>query len=155
MAILKKLKKGLKKVAKVAIPVGAALLAAKALKRRKTDTGLSGEAEYSESPDSGFLASGAAGGASLAKQDRMAKAVKAMTSNNAYSDDTMPGMLSKDMGMKRRRRDSILGKPGIDRFDDGNMYQPAKNGGRIGKKSGGSVKKSMGKALRGGGKVMR
>ena len=31
----------------------------------------------------------------------------------------------------------------------------AKDGGRIGKKSGGSVKKSMGKALRGGGKVMR
>ena len=30
-----------------------------------------------------------------------------------------------------------------------------KNGGRMGLKSGGSVKKSMGKALRGGGKVMR
>ena len=35
MAILKKLKRGLKKAAKVAIPVGAALLAAKALKREK------------------------------------------------------------------------------------------------------------------------
>jgi len=34
MAILKKLKKGLKKAAKVAIPVGAALLAARAMKRR-------------------------------------------------------------------------------------------------------------------------
>jgi len=32
MAILKKLKKGLKKAAKVAIPVGAALLAAKGIK---------------------------------------------------------------------------------------------------------------------------
>ena len=42
MDIIKKIKKGLKKAAKVAIPVGAALLAAKALKRRKTDTGLSG-----------------------------------------------------------------------------------------------------------------
>ena len=30
-----------------------------------------------------------------------------------------------------------------------------KSGGRAGLKSGGSVKKSMGKALRGGGKVMR
>ena len=57
--------------------------------------------------------------------------------------------------MPATRRDSILAKPEINRFDDGNMYQPAKNGGRIGKKSGGSVKKSMGKALRGGGKVMR
>jgi len=34
MAILKKLKKGLKKAAKVAIPVGAALLAARAMKRK-------------------------------------------------------------------------------------------------------------------------
>ena len=57
--------------------------------------------------------------------------------------------------MPTKRRDSILGKPGIDRFDDGNMYQGAKNGGRIGKKSGGKVKKSIGKALRGGGRVIR
>ena len=145
--ILKKLRKGLGKAAKVAIPVGAALLAARALKRRKTDTGLSGEAEYSESPDSGFLASGAAGGATLAKQDRMAKAIKAMTSNNAYSDDTKPS----NLGTMRSRRDSILAKPGINR---GFVDYMAK-GGRAGKKSGGSVKKSMGKALRGGGKVMR
>ena len=40
-----------------------------------------------------------------------------MTSNDAYSDDTMPSNLSNDMGMKRRRRDSILGKPGINRMD--------------------------------------
>ena len=85
-----------------------------------------------------------------------AAAIKAMTSNDAYNDDSMPMNLSKDMGMKRRRRDSILGKPGIDRFDDGNMYQPAKNGGRMGLKSGGKSKpKSIGKALRGGGKVIR
>ena len=51
----------------------------------------------------GFLASGAAGGASLAKQDRMAKAVKAMTSNDAYSDDTMPSNLSSEiLGIKRK-----------------------------------------------------
>ena len=137
MAILKKLKKGLKKAAKVAIPVGAAFLAAKAMKNRK------------DKADLGSTEDGKGG------IDTILKAKQAMTSNDAYSDDTMPGMLSKDMGMKRRRRDSILGKPGINRFDDGNMYQPAKNGGRIGKKSGGSVKKSMGKALRGGGKVMR
>ena len=134
MAILKKLKKGLKKAAKVAIPVGAALLAARAFKNRGTDTGLT---------DGKFLASGAAGGASLAKQDRMAKAIKAMTSNNAYSDDTMPGMLSKSMG--RKRRDSILASPEINRMTD--YYgESLKKGGRV---------KGCGKALRGFGKAMK
>ena len=134
MGILKKLKKGLKKVAKVAVPVGAALLAAKALKGRGTDTGLT---------DGKFLASGAAGGASLAKQDRMAKAIKAMTSNDAYSDDTKPSNLGTMRSTPRKR----------------NMYSPGDGldsymakGGRAGKKS---KPKSMGKALRGGGKVMR
>ena len=134
MAILKKLKKGLKKAAKVAIPVGAALLAAKAFKNRGTDTGLT---------DGKFLASGAAGGASLAKQDRMAKAIKAMTSNDAYSDDTKPSNLGTMRSTPRKR----------------NMYSPGDGldsymakGGRAGKKS---KPKSMGKALRGGGKVMR
>ena len=133
MAILKKLKKGLKKAAKVAIPVGAALLAAKAFKNRGTDTGLT---------DGKFLASGAAGGASLAKQDRMAKAVKAMTSNDAYNDDTMPMNLSKTAGKTGSRK--------IPQIAYG--QQMYKSGGRAGKKS---KPKSMGKALRGGGKVMR
>ena len=133
MGILKKLKKGLKKAAKVAVPVGAALLAAKAFKNRGTDTGLT---------DGKFLASGAAGGASLAKQDRMAKAIKAMTSNDAYSDDTMPGMLSKTAGKTGPRR--------IPQIAYG--QQMYKSGGRAGKKS---KPKSMGKALRGGGKVIR
>jgi len=57
---------------------------------------------------------------------------------------------------KFTRSKTVLGKPGIDRMDDGNMYQGAKNGGRMGLKSGGKSKpKSIGKALRGGGKVMR
>ena len=132
MAILKKLKKGLKKAAKVAIPVGAALLAAKAFKNRGTDTGLT---------DGKFLASGAAGGASLAKQDRMAKAIKAMTSNKAYNDDTMPatGNMYGDGNPKNRNASYAL-----------------KSGGRAGYKSGGKSKpKSIGKALRGGGKVIR
>ena len=134
MAILKKLKKGLKKAAKVAIPVGAALLAARAFKNKGTDTGLT---------DGKFLASGAAGGASLAKQDRMAKAVKAMTSNNAYSDDTKPSNLGTMRSTPRKR----------------NMYGPGDGldsymakGGRASKKT---KPKSIGKALRGGGKVMR
>ena len=131
MAILKKLKKGLKKAAKVAIPVGAALLAARAMKNKK----LLGATEDGK------------GGI-----DTTRRALQAMTSNDAYSDDTMPAMLSKNMGMKGR--DSILGKIGINKFDDGNFYQGAKDGGRIGKKSGGKVK-GCGKALRGFGKAMK
>ena len=51
---------------------------------------------------------------------------------------------------------TVLGKRGINKMDDGNMYQGAKDGGRMGLKSGGKSKpKSIGKALRGGGKVMR
>ena len=136
MGILKKLKKGLKKAAKVAVPVGAALLAAKALKGRGTDTGLT---------DGKFLASGAAGGASLAKQDRMAKAIKAMTSNDAYSDDTKPSNLGTMRSTPRKR----------------NMYSPGDGldsymakGGRAGLKGGGKVK-GCGKALRGFGKAMK
>ena len=54
------------------------------------------------------------------------------------------------------RSKTVLGKPGISNMDDGNFYQGAKDGGRIGKKSGGKSKpKSMGKALRGGGKEIR
>ena len=131
MGILKKIKKGLKKVAKPALGIGGALLAAKLLKG--TDTGLT---------DGKFLASGAAGGASLAKQDRMAKAVKAMTSNDAYNDDTMPMNLSKTAGKTGSRK--------IPQIAYG--QQMYKSGGRAGKKS---KPKSMGKALRGGGKVMR
>ena len=132
MGILKKIKRGLKKVAKPALGIGAALLAAKALKGRGTDTGLT---------DGKFLASGAAGGASLAKQDRMAKAVKAMTSNDAYSDDTMPSNLSRNMGIKRKE------------FMPGIVDYKAK-GGRAGLKGGGRVK-GCGKALRGFGKAMK
>jgi len=52
-----------------------------------------------------------------ARASTNADAIKAMTSNAAYSDDTMPSMLTKNMGIKRRRRDSILAKPGINRMD--------------------------------------
>ena len=124
MAILKKLKRGLKKAAKVAIPVGAALLAAKAMKRRNANVEMD-----------------------LPKSDIVRTTLNKMTSNDAYNDDTMPGMLSRNMGMKPKRR---------------NMYSPndfglgpydgAKDGGRIGKKSGGKVK-GGGKALRGLGRA--
>jgi len=120
MAILKKLKKGLKKAAKVAIPVGAALLAARGMRNKK----LLGATEDGK------------GGI-----DTTRRALQAMTSNDAYNDDTMPGNLSRDMGMKRKQ------------FMPGIVDYMAK-GGRAGHKSGGKVK-GCGKALRGFGKAMK
>ena len=61
----------------------------------------------------------------------MAKARKAMTSNAAYSDDTMPGNLSANMGMNRKEF-----MPGIQ-----NYY---KKGGRVGC---GVAKKGFGRAM--------
>ena len=116
--ILKKLKKGLGKAAKVAIPVGAALLAAKAMKRRNADVEMD-----------------------LPKSDIVRTTLNKMTSNNAYSDDTMPGNLSRDMGMKRKQ------------FMPGIVDYMAK-GGRAGHKSGGKVK-GCGIAKRGLGRAMK
>ena len=126
MGILKKLKKGLKKVAKPALGIGAALLAAKALKGKGIDSGLSAGKK--------FLMSGAAGGARLPKAFS-----RANMRDIAGSGDVMPGNLSSDMGQKRKQ------------FMPGVVDYMAK-GGRAGKKS---KPKSIGKALRGGGKVMR
>jgi len=116
--ILKKLKKGLGKAAKVAIPVGAALLAAKAMKRRNADVEMD-----------------------LPKSDIVRTTLNKMTSNDAYSDDTMPGNLSRDMGMKRKQ------------FMPGIVDYMAK-GGRAGHKSGGKVK-GCGIAKRGLGRAMK
>ena len=82
------------------------------------------------------------------------------TEGGDRSDMRDYGPFSKGTGpttapSKFTRSKTVLGKPGISNMDDGNFYQGAKDGGRIGKKSGGSVKKSMGKALRGGGKEIR
>jgi len=120
MAILKKLKKGLKKAAKVAIPVGAALLAAKGIRNKK----LLGATEDGK------------GGI-----DTTRRALQAMTSNDAYNDDTMPGNLSRDMGIKRKQ------------FMPGIVDYMAK-GGRAGHKSGGKVK-GCGIAKRGLGRAMK
>ena len=129
--ILRKLKKGLGKAAKVVAPIGAAVLAAKAIQGRRNKK-LLGETEDGK------------GGI-----DTTTRALQAMTSNDAYNDDTMPGMLSKDMGIKRRRRDSILASPVINKITD--YYgESLKKGGRVGKKS---KPKSGGKALRGYGRA--
>ena len=130
----KKKKSKIKKFLKGAALAGAAALGAKALMGNK-GTGLT---------TGKFLFSPAAGGARY--KNPMARARKAMTSNAAYSDDTMPGNLSKNMGMYGR--DSILAKPGINRITD--YYgESLKKGGRVGC---GIAKKGFGRALKKGGK---
>ena len=121
----KKKKSKLKKFLKGAALAGAAALGAKALMGNK-GTGLT---------TGKFLFSPAAGGARY--KNPMARARKAMTSNAAYSDDTMPGNISKNMGMYGR--DSITASPEINRIGD--YY---KKGGRVG----------CGKAKRGFGRAM-
>ena len=119
--MLKKLKKGLKKAAKFAVPVGAAILAAKALKGRKGT-----DADANE----GF-------------REKFLKPSIGMVTDGSNQD--MPGNLSRSAGATGPRKRNMYG-PG-----DGLDSYMAK-GGRAGKKS---KPKSMGKALRGGGKVMR
>ena len=90
----------------------------------------------------GYLAMKGLGG--KGKNSTNADAIKKMTSNAAYNDDTMPGMLSK-----------TAGKTGPAKFKYPQIaygQQVMAKGGRAGKKS---KPKSIGKALRGGGKVMR
>ena len=78
-----------------------------------------------------FLLGKALMGGKKGKPSTNASAIKLMTSNDAYSDDTMPSNLSNDMGMKRRRRDSILASPEINRITD--YYgESLKKGGRVG-----------------------
>ena len=123
-----KLKKALKKIGKAATVAGAGYLAMKGLKNRK-----------SAKENLEFL----------------------KTEGGNKSDMKDYGPFSKGTGptnapSKFTASKTVLGRRGINRMDDGNMYQGAKNGGRMGLKSGGKSKpKSIGKALRGGGKVMR
>ena len=76
-----------------------------------------------------------------------------------YQDDIMKGgsgtkYVDKYAGTPLRRLQKNSVGPSMSGIDDMNDFA-AKDGGRARHKSGGSVKKSMGKALRGGGKVMR
>ena len=126
----KKKKSKLKKFLKGAALAGAAALGAKALMGKK-GTGLT---------TGKFLFSPAAGGARY--KNPLARARRAMTSNEAYSDDTMPANLSRNMGMYGR--DSIMASPEINRIQD--YY---KKGGRVGC---GVAKKGFGRAMKKGGK---
>jgi hypothetical protein len=120
----KKKKSRIKKFLKGAALAGAAALGAKALMGNK-GTGLT---------TGKFLFSPAAGGARY--NNPRAKALKAMTSNAAYSDQSMPGNLSANMGMNRKEF-----MPGIQDY--------YKKGGRVGC---GIAKKGFGRALKKGGK---
>jgi len=116
-----KIKKALKKIGKAAAVAGAGYLAMKGLKNRKDLAG-------TEDGKGGM--------------DTTRRALQAMTSNDAYNDDTMPMNLSKTAGKTGSRK--------IPQIAYG--QQMYKSGGSAGKKS---KPKSIGKALRGGGKVMR
>jgi hypothetical protein len=120
----KKKKSRIKKFLKGAALAGAAALGAKALMGNK-GTGLT---------TGKFMFSPAAGGARY--NNPRAKALKAMTSNAAYSDQSMPGNLSANMGMNRKEF-----MPGIQDY--------YKKGGRVGC---GVAKKGFGRAMKKGGK---
>ena len=110
-----------------------------------------------------------------AKTPRNKKSIRVKTNTNKVYTDATGGESTAKVGNKksvfkgadgylRQGENSIPMTPG--RFgtfkaskDIAKGAKPAnlglKSGGRAGYKSGGSIKKSMGKALRGGGKVMR
>ena len=118
--MLKKLKKGLKKAAKFAIPVGAAILAAK---------GLGGRKQSSVSADS-------ARGSNLRNILRSAMPGNLSKSAGPYRDNTGPG--AKTLGGK-------VDYSGIsDRIEDAS----AAKGGRIVKtKGGGKAVRGLGRAF--------
>ena len=139
-----KLKSALKKIGKAAAVAGAGYLAMKGLGNRKAKSDLAATEDGK-------------GGMSSPSVESVKNR---MTSDRAYTgggykDSIMSG------GKGNMYSDKYAGTPlrkiqkqseGMDGISDPTY---AKDGGRMGKKSGGSVKKSMGKALRGGGKVMR
>ena len=120
-----KIKKALKKIGKAAAVAGAGYLAMKGLKNRKQNAD--------------FLKTEGGDKSDMRDYGPFSKGANPQASPSKY-------VKSK----------TVLGRRGINNMDDGNMYQGAKNGGRMGYKSGGKSKpKSIGKALRGGGKVIR
>ena len=133
-----KLKKALKKIGKAAAVAGAGYLAMKGLKGRK---------ETAADANDGFI--------TRSKSKFMKPSIGMVTDG---SNQKMPANISKTAGPYKS--DKYEGTP-LRRIQksplrtDGLGDMDMKDGGRAKHKSGGSVKKSMGKALRGGGKVMR
>ena len=129
MAKKKKWKKRLGK----ALMAGAALAGGLALAKRARGT------------SSPFLASGAAGGARLPKGDSFARAKRLMTSDDAYSDQTMPAHLSHSMGPTRQG--NPLASPKWQDHWSGSYISGLKKGGRVGV---GKAKRGFGRALKKG-----
>ena len=138
-----KIKKALKKIGKAALVAGAGYAAMKGIGRRKAKSDLAATEDGK-------------GGMSSPSVESVKNR---MTSNRAYTkggykDSIMSGGKGNMYSDKyentplRRIQNSPLRTDGLGDMD-------MKDGGRAKHKSGGSVKKSMGKALRGGGKVMR
>ncbi len=129
MAKKKKWKKRLGK----ALMAGAALAGGLALAKRARGT------------SSPFLTSGAAGGARLPKGDSFARAKRLLTSNDAYSDQTMPAHLSHSMGPTRQG--NPLASPKWQDHWSGSYISGLKKGGRVGV---GKAKRGFGRALKKG-----
>ena len=138
-----KIKKALKKIGKAALVAGAGYAAMKGLKNRKAKADLAS----TEDGKGGISSPSVASVKNRMTSDRAYK-------SGGYKDSIMSGgkgnmYEDKYKGTPLRRiQNSPLRTDGLGDMD-------MKDGGRARHKSGGSVKKSMGKALRGGGKVMR
>jgi len=157
----KKSRKRNKKIlAAIGIGLGAAALASRKNKADKAD--LAGTEDNKSAPAKSIPTGPKELGISTAKkktttiQDNKPKVFKP---NKSAADDIMRGgsgtkYVDKYAGTPLRRLQKNSVGPSMSGIDDMNDFA-AKDGGRARHKSGGSVKKSMGKALRGGGKVMR
>ena len=138
-----KIKKALKKIGKAALVAGAGYAAMKGLKNRKAKADLAS----TEDGKGGISSPSVESVKNRLTSDRAYK-------SGGYKDSIMSGgkgnmYEDKYKGTPLRRiQNSPLRTDGLGDMD-------MKDGGRARHKSGGSVKKSMGKALRGGGKVMR
>ena len=140
-----KIKKALKKIGKAALVAGAGYAAMKGLGKRKAKADLAS----TEDGKGGISSPSVASVKNRMTSDRAYK-------SGGYKDSIMSG------GKGNMYEDKYKGTPlrrlqkkseGMDGISDP-MY--AAKGGRAGYKSGGKTKpKSIGKALRGGGKVMR
>mgnify|MGYP003109091468 CR=1 FL=1 len=108
--MLKKLKKGLKKAAKAAIPVGAAILAAKAMKKDKG-------ALTSDMPRS-----------MVPMSKRMVQGLNVKPSDNVTA------------GINKMAKMNQFGRSGTQGGDENMDYLYRANGGRAGYKKGGKVK---------------
>jgi hypothetical protein len=133
MAILKKLKKGLKKVAKAAVPVGAAILAAKALQKRKRNAAI----------DIGINAANADSGSDMGPE----RIVPTISYEAGSAADPMA-----EAAMEEDYNTNVVGRKKSKRnFADnfkGVSTRGFKSGGRV--KGAGVAKRGLGRAFKGG-----